>query len=168
MRGRNDCILMIKITVISVGRLNEKFWREAEGEYLKRLTKYSNTRLIEIPEYKIPANPTASDIDRALEHEAGAILSKTEKSAYKIALCIEGKGCSSRAFSEKIADISQRVSHIIFIIGSSHGMSGSVKNTADLKLSFSEMTFPHNLARIMLLEQIYRAFAIDKGLPYHK
>lgn len=144
---------MISIQVICLGKLKEKFYAQAVDEYLKRLTAYAKMQVIELPE-------TAT---------AGDILSKVAGGAYLIPMCIEGEMLSSEALAEKISGVANRgISKIAFFIGGSDGLPQGVKDKADLKLSMSRMTFPHHFARVMLLEQIYRAFKINEGGKYHK
>ena len=157
----------MRITVIAIGKLKERWLREACDEYAKRLGRYCTLRLIELTEARLPECPSRGEIDRALQTEADAILKYAEGEL--IALCIEGKPCSSEAFSQMLTEPALRgCSALTFVIGSSHGLSDRIKQTAARKLSFSPMTFPHHLARVMVLEQIYRAEAIQAGSKYHK
>ena len=160
---------MISVTVICVGKLKEKFWRDAIDEYAKRLSRYCDLKIKELSESTLSENQSESEIACALSRESEAILKEIPKDAAVFPLCIEGKGLTSPEFAEKIEGVSlSGKSKICFIIGSSHGLSDAVKNRADFKLSFSKMTFPHQLFRVILLEQIYRAFSIIGGLKYHK
>ena len=160
---------MINITIICVGKLKEKFYTDAAKEYIKRLSGYAKTEVIELPEKKVPERPSPAEIQRCLEAEATAITEKIPKNALVAAMCIEGEHRSSEQFSEFIDGASARgVSRMCFVVGGSYGLHDSVKKLAELKLSMSKMTFPHNLARIMLLEQLYRAFKIREGGKYHK
>ena len=145
---------MIKINFVCVGNLKEKFFEEAAAEYLKRLSRFCKAEVKELPE---KANP---------EEEADSILRSLK--GHVIVLAVEGKKCSSEAFAEKIANLTNRGEEITFVIGSSEGLSNRVKERADELISFSEMTFPHRLMRIILLEQVYRAFMINAGAKYHK
>lgn len=145
---------MQKINIICVGKIKESFFRSAAEEYLKRLTRFAKVEIREIPEGK------------NLDSEADGIL-KAAKGKI-IALCVEGVKYSSEKFAEIIKDLTDRGEEASFIIGSSNGLSNIVKNRADIKLSFSDMTFPHMLMRVILLEQIYRAFMINGGGEYHK
>ena len=148
---------MLNIKIITVGRLKEKYLRDACSEYLKRLKRFGNVQVIELDEYRLSDNPSDREIEKALEIEGNNILK--EAKGYLIAMCIEGKQLSSVKLAEKISQISvDGQSNISFIIGSSFGIAENVKKSADFKLSMSDMTFPHQLARVMLLEQIYRAF----------
>lgn len=160
---------MIKIRIIAMGKLKEKYLREAVAEYEKRLSALCSFDITEIEPVKPADKPSSAEISAALEKEADVILSKIPQNAFKVALCIEGKLISSEELSEKIQTAaSGGISNIVFIIGSSYGMSDRVKNAADFKLSVSKMTFPHQLFRVMLCEQIYRAFKISQGGTYHK
>ena len=152
---------MQKITVLCVGKLKEKFYQEAAAEYAKRLGRHCKLEIIELPESRLPEDPSAAEIQRALAAEAAAIRERLPRGGAVIALCIEGKPCSSveLAVSGK--------SQLTFLIGGSVGLSEDLKRQADWRLSMSPMTFPHHLARIMLLEQIYRACQIAAGTKYH-
>ena len=160
---------MINVTVIALGRLKESYMREFCAEYEKRLKAFCKIKIFELSPVRLPQNPSDGDIKNALKSEADMIKSKIPSGAYVFSMCIEGKQMSSAAFSEKIADIAlSGKSNIVFIIGSSFGLSDEIKKMSDFKFSMSEMTFPHQLARCMLLEQIYRAFEISSGGKYHK
>ncbi len=160
---------MISVNIICVGKLKEKYLRDASDEYIKRLTAFCKLNIIEITPYALPDSPTRAQIDAGLEAEGKQILSKIQNGAYVYAMCIEGKQRSSEALSAEFDKLSVfGESNLTFIIGGSFGLSDAVKARADAKLSMSEMTFPHQLARIMLLEQIYRAFQISTGGKYHK
>ena len=160
---------MIKIKIISVGKLKEKFFIDAAGEYEKRLSAFCNFEAVELPPEKLSDTPGQNEIEKALKKEAAAMDKKIPQGAIRIAMCIEGKQLSSEKFSKYINDaaINGR-GCIVFLIGSSYGLDDTIKQTADLKMSMSEMTFPHKLARVMLTEQIYRAFKIIGGGTYHK
>jgi 23S rRNA (pseudouridine1915-N3)-methyltransferase len=152
-----------------MGKLKEKFYISASGEYLKRLSGYCRFTLIELPESRLPDSPSPSEIGVGLEKEADLILNKIPKGAWFCVLTPEGKELSSEAFADKLRDIKNSgKSSACFLIGSSFGMAPRVKSRADFKLSMGPMTFPHHLARIMVLEQIYRAEAIQAGSKYHK
>lgn len=160
---------MLHIRLICVGRLKEKFYIDASREYLKRLSAFCKIETEEIAEAHVPESPSKGDIETALKTEAAAIEQKLVKGAAVIALCIEGTQTDSggmAAFLGKYA--SDGVSKLCFVIGGSFGLHTSVKERAAVKLSMSLMTFPHHLARIMLLEQIYRGFKIAQGSKYHK
>ncbi len=159
---------MLKVKIICIGKLKEKYLREAQAEYLKRLGAFCKAEVIELPEAKLPDNPSIALIDGGLKKEAKKILAQIPKGAFVYSLCIEGKGISSEELAKKIEDNATGTSDIVFIIGSSFGLDEEVKRQSAFKLSFSRMTFPHQLARIMLLEQIYRAFSINSNTKYHK
>lgn len=160
---------MRTIKIICIGNLKENYLKDAITEYSKRLKAYCDLKIIEIPEYKISKNPSKLTIEKALENESEKIFEKINKSDYNVALCIEGKQISSIEFSKIIDNTSiNGFSTINFIIGSSFGLSKSIKEKADLKLSLSAMTFSHQIARVLLCEQIYRAFNILSGGKYHK
>ncbi|MBR2715717.1 MAG: 23S rRNA (pseudouridine(1915)-N(3))-methyltransferase RlmH [Ruminococcus sp.] len=159
---------MLSVNIICVGSLKEKFFTDAVNEYKKRLSRYCKFDIIELSEEKTTDQETKAVIDKTLKKEGGKILSKVGKSDYVIAMCIEGKQLSSEELSRKITDISMLSTTIDFIIGGSWGLSEEVKSRADFKLSVSKMTFPHQLFRVMLSEQIYRAFSISANAKYHK
>ena len=160
---------MFEITLIALGRLKEKFYLAAAGEYEKRLGGYCRFRLLELPEARLPENPSPAEIAAGLEKEADAILARIPKGAWFCVLTPEGKELSSEALAEKIAQVKlSGRSGACFLIGSSFGMAPRVKAAADFRLSMGPMTFPHHLARIMVLEQLYRAEAIQAGSKYHK
>ena len=157
------------MTIYAHGTLAESHWRDACAEYVKRLTRLWPLTIVEAAEVRLPQNPTEGEIARALATEAKTALSKISPRAYVIALCIEGEMLTSPALSKKMEDAAAHgASEIVFLIGSSYGMDESLKRRADLRMSFSRMTFPHQLARVMLCEQIYRAAQIAHGAPYHK
>lgn len=160
---------MQHIQIICVGGLKERYLKEACAEYDKRLTAFCNFTIMEVGEERLPDNPSDAQIAVTLEKEGEKILSKIPKGASVVALCIEGKKLSSEKLADFIADTAVNgVSHLVFIIGGSWGLSPAVKQRAVLRLSMSDMTFPHQLARVMLCEQIYRAFQINSGGKYHK
>ncbi len=160
---------MQRITVIATGTLSEAHWRDAAAEYIKRLSGVCGFTQVQLKEEKLPQNPSAAEIAHALDAEAEAILRTVPKKATVIALCIEGKELSSPALAGLFSDVSQSAKpELCFIIGSSYGLSDKVKCIADVKLSMSQMTFPHQLARVMLYEAIYRALDISRGGRYHK
>lgn len=159
----------MKITVISVGKVKEKFYTDAIAEYAKRLSKYCKLEPIEVPDEKAPERLSEKEEVQIKDKEGERILAKIPDSAYVICLAIEGKNLSSEELSEKIGQLGiNGDSHIVFVIGGSLGLSESVLKRADFKLSFSRMTFPHQLMKVVLLEQIYRGFRIMTGAPYHK
>ena len=160
---------MLSIHLICVGKLKEKFYLEASAEYKKRLSGYCSFTLTEISEERLPASPSQAQIDAALEREALAIRAKIPQNSRLVCLCVEGKPRSSPELAKLVEDFAQSSQrHLVFVIGGSYGMAESLKREAWLKLSMSPMTFPHHLARVMVLEQIYRAFKINEGSSYHK
>ncbi len=159
----------MNVTVICLGKLKEKYLREAVDEYAKRLSVYGRLNIIELNPVRLSDNPSQTEITAALSKEAEEIKKKIPGGSYTFALCIEGKEKSSEDFAKVLSDIALNgKSNITFIIGSSFGLSPEIKALADNKLSFSPMTFPHQLMRVMLLEQIYRAFQINNNGKYHK
>lgn len=159
---------MQRITVICVGKLKEKFYVAAVKEYCKRLSRFCKLDIVELQETRLPKEPSPAEIQQALASEAAAIESKLPHGAL-IALCIEGHELSSAALAEKLESFAASgVSQLTFLIGGSCGLDEILKQKADLRLSMSPMTFPHHLARVMLLEQIYRAYQIQAGTKYHK
>lgn len=160
---------MQSVTILCVGKLKEKFYADACAEYQKRLQRFCRLTLLELPEERLPDEPSEAQIAAALDKEADAILDKLPRGGSVVALCIEGKALSSVQLSETMSRwASQGVSQLTFLIGGSFGLSKRVKQRAELRLSMSPMTFPHHLARVMLLEQIYRAYQIQAGTKYHK
>ena len=159
---------MQRITVLCVGKLKEKFYANAAAEYIKRLSRYCKIEVTELPETRLPEDPSPAEIKKALAAEANAIRQKLEGGAV-VAMCIEGQTCSSEALSKKLAAFAlEGKSKVTFLIGGSFGLDETLKKQADWRLSMSPMTFPHHLARVMLLEQIYRACQIAEGTRYHK
>lgn len=159
----------MKITVIGVGRLKEKYWQAAIDEYSKRLSKYVKLDIIEVPDEKAPENLSAAEEEIVKKNEGERILKNIKDGAYVIALAINGKMLSSEELSEFLNERMVRgAGHIVFVIGGSLGLSKEVLDRADYKLSFSKMTFPHQMMRVILLEQFYRAVKIMKNEPYHK
>ena len=160
---------MVEITLLAMGKLKEKFYISAAEEYAKRLGAYCKFKLLELTEVRLPEDPSAAEITAGLDKEAEVIFSKIPKGAYLCIFTPEGKELSSEDFAQKMAQIKlSGKSSICFLIGSSFGISQKVKAAADFKLSMGPMTFPHHLARVMVLEQIYRAEAIQAGSKYHK
>ncbi len=160
---------MFDITLITVGKLKEKFYLSAAAEYEKRLKAYCRFSMIELPETRLPEDPSPAEISAGLEKEAALVLGKIPKNAWFCVLTPEGKNLSSEALAEKIAQVKiSGKSAACFLIGSSFGIAPQVKSAADFQLSMGKMTFPHHLARIMVLEQLYRAEAIQAGSKYHK
>ena len=160
---------MQRVTVLCVGKLKEKFYIDAAAEYVKRLQRHCKLELIELPEQRLPDDPSPAEIQKALRAEGDAIREELPKGGAVIALCIEGKPCSSQELSRRMADLAvQGKTPLTFLIGGSVGLDEDLKRRADWRLSMSPMTFPHHMARIMLLEQIYRAYQIADGTKYHK
>ncbi len=159
---------MERLDIICVGTLKEKYLKDLCAEYQKRLTRFCKVKITELSEYKLPSNPADSDIKRALEAEGRAMMSACDAGSFKIALCIEGEQCDSEKFSKVIERAFLERGRVTLIIGSSHGINDDVKKMCDLRLSMSKMTFPHQLARGMLLEQVYRAYMIRTDRAYHK
>lgn len=160
---------MQKITVLCVGKLKERFYQEAAAEYVKRLGRHCKLDVVELPESRLPEDPSPGEIQRALAAEAAAIREKLPRGGAVIALCIEGKPCSSVELSRRMQELAvSGKSQLTFLIGGSVGLAEDLKRQADWRLSMSPMTFPHHLARIMLLEQIYRACQIAASTKYHK
>ena len=159
---------MLSIKVICVGKSKEKYWDAAYAEYLKRLKGYCSPEVIEVKEAKLPANASPADEKKVIETEGREILSRIGSGDCVIALDIQGKELSSEEIARKISEISFDYSRISFIIGGSLGLSDEVKKRADFRMSFGKITLPHQLARVVLLEQIYRAFKINAGEAYHK
>ena len=160
---------MFDITLITMGKLKEKFYLSAAEEYTKRLKGYCNFTLLELPEYRLPENPSPAEIATGLDKEAELIFQKIPKGAWLCIFTPEGKTLSSEDFAQKLKEVKlSGKSSACFLIGSSFGMAPQVKAKADFKLSMGPMTFPHHLARIMVLEQLYRAESIQAGSKYHK
>ncbi len=159
---------MINLTVIAVGKLKESYLRDGCSEYIKRLKAFSKINVIEINEERASDNPSPSEIENIIKKEGERILLKIPKGAAVIPLCIEGKEYSSPDFSALLERIAMTSSHICFVIGGSFGLSDAVKGMSKNKLSFGKMTLPHQLARMVLLEQVYRAFSISNNSKYHK
>lgn len=161
--------IMLKIKFIVLGTLSEKHWKDACDEYKKRLGATCKITEIQLKEEKLPSNPSDAEIEAALEAEAKKILTEISPRSVTVALCIEGKQLSSLELAAYIdKKMSEGASEINFIIGSSFGLSDKVKNAADFKFSMSKLTFPHQLARVMLYETVYRAGEINRGTKYHK
>lgn len=159
----------MNITIISVGKIKEKYLKDAIGEYSKRLSKYCKLQIIEVSDEKTPDNASLKDEIKIKEKEGEAIMKNIKDSMYVITLDLKGKMLSSEEFSHYINNLGVNgESNIAFLIGGSLGLSSAILNRADYSLCFSKMTFPHQLFRVMLLEQIYRGFRIINGEPYHK
>ncbi len=159
---------MLNITAITVGRVKEDYFQSACREYEKRLEGFCRFLSETVEAEKISGNPSDKEIENALNKEGENILKKIPQNAYAVALCIEGREMDSKGLAGEMEKISLNYSNVVFIIGSSFGLSDKVKQRADLRLSMSKMTFPHNLAKVMLLEQIYRALSILNNRKYHK
>ncbi len=160
---------MLKLTIIHVGSVKERYLTDAIAEYEKRLSGYCVVNYVLIKDERLPDKPSHSEIAQALEREADRILAALPPRAYKIALCVEGKLVSSEELASRISALpNQGCSEIALIIGGSDGLSPRVKSSSDFRLSISPMTFPHQLMRVILLEQLYRAFTIINGAHYHK
>ena len=160
---------MFSITLICMGKCKEKFYIAAAEEYAKRMKAYCEFRLLELPEYRLPEDPSAAEIAQGLAKEAEAIKKAIPKGAWFCVLTPEGKLKSSEELAATLRTVKNSgKSAACFLIGSSFGMDPSVKAMADLQLSMSKMTFPHHLARVMVLEQLYRAESIQSGSKYHK
>ena len=159
----------MKIKIVCVGKLKEKYLADGISEYCKRISRFAKVEITELADEKIPDNPSDAICQKILNTEGEKILSKLGKDEYIIALCVEGKLMSSEELAEKIASVTLMGNNTVtFVIGGSLGLSDSVKQRADYKLSFSKMTFPHQLMRLILTEQIYRAFKINANEQYHK
>lgn len=160
---------MQTVNIICIGKIKEKYWTDAIAEYRKRLSAFCKFNVIELDEEKAQGNPNTSQIGSILSAEGKRILSKLSNNSYVIAMCIEGKQLSSPELADRLADVAlSGKSNVDFIIGGSWGLSDEVKARADFKLSISKMTFPHQMARVILAEQIYRAFEIQSNGKYHK
>lgn len=161
---------MQNVTLIALGKLNAAYYREAAAEYAKRLTAFCRLHVVELPEETVnEKNAAPALIARALEKEGRAILAAVPKGSVLVAMCVEGKQLSSEQLADYFAQKAiDGAGSITLVIGSSHGLSPEVKQAAQLRLSMSAMTFPHQLARVMCLEQLYRAFSIQAGTRYHK
>ncbi|NDO47451.1 23S rRNA (pseudouridine(1915)-N(3))-methyltransferase RlmH [Clostridium sp. MD294] len=159
----------MKITIICIGKLKERYWKEAVEEYSKRLTKYCKLNIIELPDEKAPETMSKAEQQQVCQKEGQRILKAIKGDGVVVALAIEGKMFSSEQLAAQIQkDTVEGINHIVFIIGGSLGLSQEVMKKADRALSFSAMTFPHQMMRVILLEQIYRAMRIIKKEPYHK
>lgn len=160
---------MMNVQLIVLGKLKEKYMKDFSSEYEKRLSAYCKLTVTELEPVKLSDNPSQSEIDNALNKETQMIMAKIPKNSYVFSMCIEGKQMSSEELSQKLDDVAlSGKSSVVFIIGSSFGLSDEIKRMSDFKFSMSKMTFPHKLARIMLTEQIYRGFSISNNGKYHK
>ena len=159
---------MLNVKFITLGTLKEAYLRDAAAEYEKRLGAFCRFELVQLKEERLSDDPSDSEIKNALSKESEKILALIPARAYVVAMCVEGKQLTSPELADKLEEISARTSDVCFIIGSSFGLSDTVKQRADLRLSVSKLTFPHQLMRVILLEAVYRAFNIQKGTRYHK
>ena len=160
---------MLSVVLVCVGKLKEQFYADAAAEYAKRLSAYCKLDIVELPEQKLPKKPTPGQIEAALDKEGSAIRAKIPPSSRVVALCVEGRLRSSEELPRMFPNTGySKDKHLVFLIGGSYGLHPSIKAEAQMQLSMSPMTFPHHLARVMLLEQIYRAFKIQEGSDYHK
>ena len=160
---------MIQLTLICVGKMKEKHYIDAAAEYLKRLGAWCRVELTELPEVRLPDAPSPEEVAAALRREGESIAARIPKGAAVVALCVEGREMDSVRFSREVQSLAVTGgSKLCFVIGGSFGLAPAVKARADLRLSMSEMTFPHHLARVMLIEQLYRGFKINEGSRYHK
>lgn len=161
--------MSMNVTILAVGKIKESFYREALAEYLKRLGRYCRPEIIEVADEPVPEGASSAQEELIKEKEAKRILKRLRDNSFVITLEIAGKKYDSEKFAEKLEDLALAgKSQLVFVIGGSLGLHASVSKRADLKLSFSDMTFPHQLMRVILAEQIYRAFRIINGSPYHK
>lgn len=159
----------MKIKIICVGKLKEKYLKDGIAEYVKRLGRFASVDIIELADEKIPDNASPAEYEKIKLSEGGKILAKIANNEYVVSLCIEGENLSSEEFAQKISHITLKGNSTVdFIIGGSLGLCDKVKARSDFKLSFSKMTFPHQLMRLILCEQIYRAFKINANEQYHK
>ena len=159
---------MLRVRLVVMGKLKEKFFSAACDEYIKRLSRYCKLEVCEIPDLPVPDNPSDKEIEAVLTKEAESIIAKIGNIKNIVAMCIEGKQYSSEKFADILTGAEGSDGSIAFVIGSSHGLHDKIKAMAKTRLSMSEMTFPHQLARVMLLEQIYRGFKIKSNENYHK
>lgn len=159
----------MKIQIICVGKLKEKYWTSACEEYMKRLSRYCDVNITELKEARLPDSPSAAQERQVIEEEGNSIIRHIKDGAFVISLEINGESLDSRQLAQKIENLMVTgKSHVVFVIGGSLGLSSQVSSRADMKLSFSKMTFPHQMMRVILLEQFYRAVKIMKNEPYHK
>ncbi len=159
---------MLTFRILTVGTLKEGYWRDAIAEYKKRLSAFCRVEEINLKESRVPENPSQGEITVALNAEGQMMQPYLTPRVYKIALCVEGKQFTSEELAACMENISTRTGEIVLVIGSSHGISPEIKRMCDLKLSFSALTFPHQMARVMLYEVLYRSMNILKGTKYHK
>ena len=159
---------MLNIKIVCVGKLKERYWSDACAEYLKRLSAYCRASIVEVKEEKLPSNSSTADERKVIEAEGRNILDKVSKGDYVIALDVKGEGKSSEEIAAILSDISFTHPSVAVIIGGSLGLSREVKQRADARISFGRITLPHQLARVVALEQVYRGFKINSGETYHK
>ena len=160
---------MVSVTLLVVGKLKESYWREACAEYQKRMGSFCRLSVVEVEEYRLPDRPSPAQIQGGLEAEGKKLLQAIPQGAWVCALCIEGRELSSPQLAARLEQVTVGgKSQLVFVIGGSFGLSRQVKDRADFRLSISPMTFPHQLARVLVLEQLYRAFSINGGAKYHK
>lgn len=159
---------MLSVNIICVGKLKEKYLREAIDEYSKRMKPLCRLTIVELSEERASDDPSDAEIRRVIAAESDRISQKLGRGDYVIAMCVEGKNISSEELSQRLEDISMTSSTVDLVIGGSWGLSDELKARADFRLSMGKMTFPHQLCRVMLLEQVYRAFQISRGTKYHK
>ena len=159
---------MLKITIVALGKIKEKPLEKLIEEYVKRLGRYAKIQVIELLDQPVPPHPSKGEIERVLLQEEKEILKKIGEKAWVVSLCIEGKEVDSQGMANWLSAAAHQTSEMVFVLGSSHGLSDEIKKRSQWLLSLSKMTFPHNLARLMLLEQLYRSFKMLQGEPYHK
>ncbi|MBE6580778.1 MAG: 23S rRNA (pseudouridine(1915)-N(3))-methyltransferase RlmH [Ruminococcaceae bacterium] len=159
---------MLHIRLIALGNLKESYWRCAVAEYEKRLGAFAKVDIVELKEYRLPESPSPAEIAAALEREADAILNAVPQRSFLVALCVEGKQFSSPELTDQLSHVMRQNGALTLVIGSSHGLSARVKSAADLRLSVSKLTFPHQMMRVLLLETVYRSLSILHGTKYHK
>ncbi len=159
---------MIGVKLITLGTLKEAYWRDAAAEYEKRLGAFCRLEIVQLKEERLSENPSDGEIRQALEREAAKILAQIPPKAYRIALCVEGKQLTSEELAQRLEQIGETHGEVCLIIGSSFGLADSVKNSCQMRLSVSKLTFPHQLMRVLLLETVYRGFNIIRGTRYHK
>lgn len=160
---------MQRVMLICVGKMKERFYIDAAAEYVKRLGRYCRLEIVELPEQRLPEDPAPAEIQRALAKEAASIRTRVPPASALVALCIEGKQRSSEELAQLLGEVTRSGEKcLVFLIGGSSGLDEELKREAWVRLSMSPMTFPHHLARVMLLEQLYRGFQINEGGKYHK
>ena len=159
---------MLHIRLIVQGNLKEAYWKEAVAEYEKRLGAYARVEILELKECRLPDSPSTAEINAALEREAVGILAAIPPRSFVVALCVEGKQLTSEELAAQLKAVMQQSGSLCLIIGSSHGLATRVKTAADLQLSVSKLTFPHQMMRVLLLETVYRSLSILHGTKYHK